>query len=186
MLSLIAPIRDAPNAWPPHQYIAIQALRALPSNLTKNALPTLLSNQSTFDLIPDGQLGLVESQLPAQTILGSNQNVTTSGPGSDLNKLNGTVVNGGNATDGEGWAQALQRQMANRYMTSALCSWCVFLVPIMVNTGRQHLNYLFARHATGGSIDGILPRLSDAELNVTLSIGNTGNVCPCLRSPPHN
>lgn len=32
------------------------------------------------------------------------------------------------------------------------------------------------RHATGGSIPGLLPRLSDAELNVTQSVNNTGNV----------
>lgn len=122
-------IRDAPNAWPPHQYIAIQALSALPSNLTEGALPTLLPNQSTFDLIPAGQLGLAESDLPVQTILGSNQNITSSGPGADFNKLNGTVVNGGNASAGEGWARILQREMANRYITSALCSWCVLVVP---------------------------------------------------------
>ena len=35
---------------------------------------------------------------------------------------------------------------------------------------------LLRRHATGGSISGILPRLSDAELNVTQSQNNTGNV----------
>ena len=34
----------------------------------------------------------------------------------------------------------------------------------------------FLRHATGGQIPGVLPRLSDAELNVTLSQNNTGNV----------
>ena len=33
------------------------------------------------------------------------------------------------------------------------------------------------RHATGGSIPNILPRLSDQELNVTQSVNNTGNVC---------
>ncbi|TFY66019.1 hypothetical protein EVG20_g5080 [Dentipellis fragilis] len=30
---------DAPDAWPPHQYIALQALAALPANITTNALP---------------------------------------------------------------------------------------------------------------------------------------------------
>ena len=34
----------------------------------------------------------------------------------------------------------------------------------------------FFRLATGGSIPNLLPRLSDAELNVTQSINNTGNV----------
>lgn len=37
------------------------------------------------------------------------------------------------------------------------------------------------RRATGGSIEGILPKLSDQELNVTQSINNTGNVRhPCF------
>jgi hypothetical protein len=40
------------------------------------------------------------------------------------------------------------------------------------------------RHATGGSISGLLPRLSDQQLNVSQSINNTGNVChpfsPCF------
>ncbi|TFK40489.1 trehalase [Crucibulum laeve] len=147
---------DAPNAWPPHQYIALQALRALPSNITSGALPKPASNQSSFDLIPSGQLGFDESQLPGQPLhaTASSANATATGPGSDINTLNGTVFNGGNATDGEGWAHTLQRELANRYFASALCSW----------------------HATGGSIPGILPRLSDAELGVTQSTTNTGNM----------
>ena len=32
------------------------------------------------------------------------------------------------------------------------------------------------RHATGGSIPNLLPKLSNSELNVTQSINNTGNV----------
>ncbi|KAF8993496.1 glycoside hydrolase family 37 protein [Cyathus striatus] len=136
---------DAPNAWPPHQYIIIQALRALPSNITNSSLPTAPSNQSTFGLIPNGQLGLSEADLPGQPLLvtASSINATKTGPDADINKLNGT-----------GWAQALERQLANRYFASALCSW----------------------HATGGSIPGILPRLSDAELQVTQSVNNTGNM----------
>ncbi|ETW82190.1 glycoside hydrolase family 37 protein [Heterobasidion irregulare TC 32-1] len=79
---------DAPNAWPPHQYIALEALRA----------------------------------------------------------MNGTVVNGGNATEGEGWRDVLARELANRYFSSAFCSWCVY--------------------STGGSIPSMLPRLSDQALNM--------------------
>lgn len=121
--------RDAPNTWPPHQYIALQALRALPANITSGPLPTPSNNQSSWDLVPTGQLGITESQLPGQPIhAGSNgtQNATVTGPGADLNRLNGTVVNGGNATDGEGWARTLQRELANRYMVSAFCSWYAF------------------------------------------------------------
>lgn len=43
--------------------------------------------------------------------------------------------------------------------------------------------YFFHRHATGGSIPGVLPRLSDQELNVTLSINNTGNVSRTVDLP---
>ncbi|KAF9265183.1 trehalase [Marasmius fiardii PR-910] len=143
---------DAPNTWPPHQYIALQALRALPSNITSNALPNP-AGQSSFNLVPAGQLGLDESQLPGQPIT-TNANATATGTGTDINRLNGTVFNGGNATQGEGWGQQLQRELANRYIASALCSW----------------------HATGGEIPGVLPRLSDAELNVTQSVNQRGNM----------
>ena len=116
--------RDAPNAWPPHQYIIISALEALPSNLTTIALPTPGSGNSTYDLVPVGQLNFTEAQLPGQPYHDNQSvNFTATGSGADVNRLNGTVVNGGNATTGEGWADTLKREMANRYMTSALCSW---------------------------------------------------------------
>ncbi|KAG1829861.1 glycoside hydrolase family 37 protein [Suillus variegatus] len=147
---------DAPNCWPPLQYIILQALQAIPSNLTTNGLPTPSSDQSTYDLVPAGQLGFTEAQLPGQPILGSqtNQNATATGPAADINKLSGTVINGGNATAGEGWRDTLQRELANRYYVSVLCSW----------------------HATGGSIPGLLPQLPTSELNITDSVGNTGNM----------
>ncbi|KAJ3558853.1 hypothetical protein NP233_g11413 [Leucocoprinus birnbaumii] len=146
---------DAPNTWAPHQYIVLQALRALPANVSGGALPTPGQGNSTFNLIPSGQLGLAENQLPQQPRINSQAgNFTSTGSGADVNTLNGTVVNGGNATDGEGWSQRLQRELANRYITSAFCSW----------------------RATGGSIPGVVQRLSDAELNVTQSVNNTGNM----------
>ncbi|OBZ71163.1 Trehalase [Grifola frondosa] len=145
---------DAPNAWPPHQYIILEALRGLPTNISAGALPSPSANQSTFDLIPPGQIGVTEDALPGQPLVGIASNVTKTGPSADLNKLSGTVVNGGNSTSAEGWATTLQRELANRYIASALCSW----------------------HATGGAIPGLLPRLSDQELNVTQSVNNTGNM----------
>ncbi|PCH40410.1 glycoside hydrolase family 37 protein [Wolfiporia cocos MD-104 SS10] len=145
---------DAPNAWPPHQFIILEALEALPANVTTGSLPTPPSNASTYALVPAGQIGVAEGALPGQPILRMGANATKVGPAADINRLSGTVVNGGNATEGEGWAHALQRELANRYFASALCSW----------------------HATGGSIPGVLPRLSDAELNVTQSVNNTGNM----------
>ncbi|KAJ7776820.1 glycoside hydrolase family 37 protein [Mycena maculata] len=143
---------DAPNAWPPHQYIALQALRALPANLTSGPIPVPAPGENTFSLVPAGQLGVTEAELPVQNI-NAAVNASTSGPAADLSTVNGTVVNGGNATSG-GWADALGVQLANRYFGSVLCSW----------------------HATGGEIQGLLPRLSDEELNVTQSANNTGNM----------
>ncbi len=61
----------------------------------------------------------------------SGVNATNLGPEADINTLNGTVLNGGNATDSEGWAQTLQRELANRYFASAFCSWCVDLRRVM-------------------------------------------------------
>ncbi|KAJ7599902.1 glycoside hydrolase family 37 protein [Mycena floridula] len=145
---------DAPNAWPPHQYIVLSALRALPSNITSGPTLSPVAGANTFSLVPAGQLGLAESGLPTQPV-GPGRNATTP----DLNALTGPnvtgdVVNGGTAKEGEGWAEALQRQLANRYVASVLCSW----------------------HATGGSIPDLLPRLSDDELNVTQSVTNNGNM----------
>ncbi|KAG7085792.1 hypothetical protein E1B28_003333 [Marasmius oreades] len=92
-------LEDAPNAWPPHNYIT---LRALPSNITSNAPPNPADGQSSFSLIPSGQLDLEGSQLPGQQVTTSS-NATTTGSGADVNRLNGTVVNTiGNATQGEG------------------------------------------------------------------------------------
>lgn len=115
--------RDAPNTWAPHQYIILQALRALPANISSGSPPSLQNGQSSWDLIPSGQLGMDENQLPQQP--SNTGNITNTGPDADINAGNGTVVNGGNATSGEGWSDMLQREVANRYITSAFCSWYV-------------------------------------------------------------
>ncbi|CDO72204.1 Glycoside Hydrolase Family 37 protein [Trametes cinnabarina] len=140
------------NGTFPH--IALEALRALPANVTSAPLPTPGTGNSTFDLIPAGQIGVEESALPGQLIIGTGANATKTGAAADINTLNGTVANGGNAKSGEGWAATLQRELANRYLASTLCSW----------------------HATGGEIPNLLPRLSAQELNVTQSVNNTGNM----------
>ena len=118
--------RDAPNTWPPHQYIALQALRALPANVTTTPNPSPPSDQSTYALIPVGQLGLDETQLPGQPVRSGPSviNATMSGPAADINNSgNGTVTNGGSAVSGENWSKALQRELANRFFTSVMCSW---------------------------------------------------------------
>lgn len=67
---------------------------------------------------------MAENQLPQQPKLNAAEgNFTNTGPGADVNAMNGTVFNGGNVTDGEGWSSRLQRELANRYITSAFCSW---------------------------------------------------------------
>ena len=66
--------------------------RNLPSNLTTNTIP----NGPSFNLVPSGQLGITEAQLPSQPIRGTN------GTREDISKLNGTVINGGDAVGGEG------------------------------------------------------------------------------------
>jgi alpha,alpha-trehalase len=113
---------DAPNAWPPHQYIALEALRALPANVSTGAIPQPPTGQSAFALVPTGQLGVDEEALPAQEIT-TGKNASKTGSSADINALSGTFVNGGSATSGEGWRDALARGLANRYYASALSSW---------------------------------------------------------------
>lgn len=118
--------RDSPNAWPPHQYIALQALRALPANISGGGIPLPVSGQSSYSLVPREQLDVEESGLPGQPIRASYlgpRNATSSGPDADINRLNGTVSYGGDAIEGEGWSHTLQRELANRYIANAFCSW---------------------------------------------------------------
>jgi len=125
-------------------------MQNLPANLTRAVLPLLSPNVSSYSLVPSGQFGLNESALPLQPLASGGFAV------GDINELSGggTVVNGGNGSVGEGWARTLSRELANRYMSSMFCSW----------------------YATGGSIPGLLARLSDQELNVTFSVNNTGKM----------
>ncbi|KAB5589880.1 Trehalase [Ceratobasidium theobromae] len=132
---------DFPNSWPPHNYIILEALNNVPKELSKRGPPQFNSTVTTFDLIPDGQLGIARDQLPKQTLeVGGNASP-------DVNAQGGTVVNGGTAGKGESWRDALARELANRYVSAAFCSW----------------------YSTGGSIPGVLQQLSAQELNVTNS-----------------
>lgn len=115
-------LRDAPNAWPPHQYIILKALQALPLHLSTGDLPQPDGSASTFSLIPNNQLGISESDLLPQPIT-KTINASTTGSAADINTRSGTVWNGGNATSGKGWGNILQRELANRYFASTLCSW---------------------------------------------------------------
>ena len=67
-------------------------------------------------------------------------------------------------------------------------SWRIVILRVCCVAGKSSFSFFsfslifqcvlkwFFRLATGGSIPNLLPRLSDAELNVTQSINNTGNV----------
>ena len=100
---------DAPNAWPNHAYIIMQSLLALPTNISSGPLPA--NPNGTFAALPVGQLGLNETDLPVQTLDGGG-NFPNVGTTADINVLNGTWVNAGNASDGEGWRDALARGVA--------------------------------------------------------------------------
>ncbi|KAG8898238.1 hypothetical protein FRB99_007577 [Tulasnella sp. 403] len=134
---------DAPNAWPPHQYIAMQAIANIPKNVSTKPYPELSSSLTSWSLVPQNQLGLDQSQLPVQTLaLGGNAS-------GDINYAAGTWANGGAVPSGktETWSEALLRGLVNRYISSVFCSW----------------------YSTGGSIPGLLNQLSPQELNATHS-----------------
>jgi alpha,alpha-trehalase len=107
--------RDAPNAWPPHQYIILQALRAIPTNVTFGNFPKTPNNQSSFSLIPANQLGITETDLPGQPV-GVNINASTTGLAADINSNSLAGIQGN-------WNHILQTALANRYFASVYCSW---------------------------------------------------------------
>ncbi|KAG8737849.1 hypothetical protein FRC10_007602 [Ceratobasidium sp. 414] len=132
---------DFPNSWPPHIYIILEALAGVPKNVVKKPLPQINSTATSYSLIPEGQLGLPRDQLPQQTLeLGGYA-------APDVNAEKNTVINGGTPGKSEKWRDALVRELANRYVSAAFCSW----------------------YSTGGSIPGLLQQLPPAELNATNS-----------------
>ncbi|KAB5589876.1 hypothetical protein CTheo_6677 [Ceratobasidium theobromae] len=83
------------QSWPAHNYIILETLNNVPKELTKHDPPQFNSTVTTFDLIPDGQLGITKDQLPKQALaVGGNASP-------DVNAQGGTVVNGGMAGKGE-------------------------------------------------------------------------------------
>ncbi|KAH9952387.1 Six-hairpin glycosidase-like protein [Lactifluus volemus] len=93
-----------------------------PGQRIKRGDPQPPKGKSGFALVPEGQLGLQENDLLRQPT-SNGKNASSTGSRADINALDGTFVNGGNATAGERWRDALARGLANRYFTSALCSW---------------------------------------------------------------
>ncbi|KAG8703944.1 hypothetical protein FRC08_002545 [Ceratobasidium sp. 394] len=132
---------DFPNSWPPHIYIILEALAGIPKKVVKKPLPEINETVTSYSLIPEGQLGLPKDRLPQQTLeLGGYAEP-------DVNAKHNTVINGGTPRKNEKWRDALVRELANRYVSAAFCSW----------------------YSTGGSIPGLLQQLSPAELNATNS-----------------
>ncbi|EPQ31954.1 uncharacterized protein PFL1_00153 [Pseudozyma flocculosa PF-1] len=125
---------DEPNSWPPLVYIALQSLRSVPAMLARGtALP---APNGTFDLIPSesfggsnsvNQLGQTEETLPPQPVEYSNSTVDVTDAGAtqaDNPTLHvDPLMNAGNETTTESWRDELVRELANRYVASALCSW---------------------------------------------------------------
>ncbi|EIW74891.1 glycoside hydrolase family 37 protein [Coniophora puteana RWD-64-598 SS2] len=146
---------DAPDAWPPHRYIILQAPRALPSNITSSPAPSPPPSPSSCALAPASQLNMPEADLLSQPILGTSCNASATGPDVDISAMDGTIINVGRARGGEGWADRLQRELTNRYYTN--------LFPSQARTGRM-------LHS------GLLDRLPDEQLALTNSVNNTGNV----------
>ncbi|KAF9781683.1 hypothetical protein BJ322DRAFT_1161494 [Thelephora terrestris] len=135
--------RDTPNAWPLRQYIALEALRNFPHNLSTNAVP----NGKTFDLMLSRQLGVTKDQLPSQPI-GEGGDMKTR---EDTSKSDRTVTNGGTAVYGEVWGPTLQRSLANRYTTAAFYSWWATggLSNVLPKRSGQDLNLMGSLNSTG-------------------------------------
>lgn len=121
---------DFANAWPPHTYIALEALRNVPDILAQGQ--QLSAENGTYDLIPSSngtnQLGQTQTTLPIQPLEnepGSMINETAAGAtnSSDPSVEIDPPLNVGNYTSGENWRDELLRELANRYVASALCSW---------------------------------------------------------------
>ncbi|KIJ50351.1 glycoside hydrolase family 37 protein [Sphaerobolus stellatus SS14] len=72
------------NTWPQLQYIILDPLRGLPSNLTFQPLPQPFSNQARFDLVPSGQLGPIS--LSGQFFLETMKGGGSFSVGVDVNK----------------------------------------------------------------------------------------------------
>lgn len=161
---------DFPNAWPPHTYIALEALRKVPDMLAQGQ--TLPAPNGSFALIPSttfsssvvvNQLGQTEDVLPAQPLeYVANSSIHDMNAGA-TDPNNGTqliepIINVGNATsEGETWRDELVRELANRYIASALCSW----------------------RATGGKLNTTDPALAPVPEDVLAAndlAGSTGNM----------
>lgn len=112
---------DTPNVWPPHQYIALQALHGLPANTLTSAIPQPSGGQSVYALVL-GQPDVADNALPGQ-VVANGKNASSTGSSADINALIESFVYGSNAATGEGWRDALARGLANQYFASALCSW---------------------------------------------------------------
>jgi len=138
---------DSPNVWPPHIYVAVAALRSLPDNITSGSFDSFAAESIAYDYLPTNHFALAQSELPEQPLLGvESQNASVVRTFDEHGNL-------GNLT-GLGWAEGLATAIANRYTSAAYCSW----------------------YATGGSIPGLVEQLSEADLQATNSVGNTGNM----------
>lgn len=125
---------------PPEIYIALQALRNLPSNVSSDPFTAFGAQAVSQDFIPRNHFGFVGAGLPSQPVLGDKSrnitNITSFDALGNVGNLTSSVL---------GWRDGLAVAIANRYTTAAFCSW----------------------YSTGGSVPGLLSQLSAQDLNAT-------------------
>ena len=125
---------------PPEIYIALQALRNLPVNVSSESFTSFGTRAISQDFLPPNHFGYVGAGLPSQPVLGDKSRNVTNITSFDA------LGNVGNLTGGGlGWRDGLAIAVANRYTTAAFCSW----------------------YSTGGSVPGLLSQLSTQDLNAT-------------------
>ena len=107
---------DFPNSWPPHIYFAIAALRNLPLNLTTASYGDYSNAVSQFKYLPTNQLGVNQSEIPTQPIVGSNSNITNA-------TSIGNNGNVGTFNNTSSWSEGVAQAIANRYLGASFCSW---------------------------------------------------------------
>jgi alpha,alpha-trehalase len=127
---------DAPNTWPPHQYIILEALRNVPDEVADGDYEPPRNGSNSYGAIPRGQLGLTEDQLPVQAKEAGGE-YARNGSEADVNIIRGEGgrfagwVNGGNGSVGAtrlGWRDALISGLAK----------CVFLFLLLKLHADEH------------------------------------------------
>ncbi|KAH8924625.1 glycoside hydrolase family 37 protein [Atractiella rhizophila] len=133
--------------WPPHAYIYAQAVANIPKNLSESSFESWSADVNDFSVLPSNVFGVDEADLPPAPIDGTDSSFAEVRPWGQSGNV--AVLN-----ETVSWKDGLLLSMAQRYIGSAFCSW----------------------YASGGSIPGVLNRLSQEELAQTFSQNFFGNM----------